>query len=357
MGPFCFLIQSNLFISFIMQTVGIVGASGYSGEVLLEILSRHPEVDQLVVASRSHVGKPVASVLPRLSGLVGDLCFTQADPEALAELDVHVWFLALPHGVAAEYALKLVESGKTVIDLSADFRLQSQEIYEAYYGRAHPAPEWLAKVPYVLPEFTQGGWQAASLIACPGCYPTSVLIPLLPLLEAKVVTGEGIVINSMSGVSGAGKKEALFYSYCERSESALAYGLGKHRHLSEIEEQLGAVAGKTITVQFTPHLIPLMRGIATTIVLPASTSIEKVYSTWERAYGGKPGIGILPAGQAPDTRNLTGRNRVDISAYMDSRTGNLLITSAIDNLMKGASGQAVQIMNIKMGWPEFTGLS
>ncbi|MEX0323364.1 MAG: N-acetyl-gamma-glutamyl-phosphate reductase [Puniceicoccaceae bacterium] len=339
-----------------MQSVGIVGASGYSGEVLLEILSRHPEVDQLVVASRSHAGKTVESILPRLAGMLGDLCFTQADPAELAELDVSVWFLALPHGVAAEYALALVDAGKTVIDLSADFRLNSPDIYEQYYGHAHPEPQWLSKVPYVIPEFTGSGWEAASLIACPGCYPTSILVPLLPLLAKGVVPGNGIVINSMSGVSGAGKKESNFYSYCERSESALAYGLGTHRHLSEIEEQLSAAAGKEITVQFTPHLIPLMRGIGTTIVLPSTASIDEVYAAWEEAYAGKQGIRILPSGKAPDTRNVTGRNRVDISAFVDERTGNLLITSAIDNLMKGASGQAVQIMNLKMGWPEFTGL-
>ncbi len=340
-----------------MQSVGIVGASGYSGEVLLEILSGHPEVDQLVVVSRSHAGKPVESVLPRLAGLLGDLCFTAADPVELAALDVPVWFLALPHGVAAKYALALVKAGKKVIDLSADFRLNSPAIYEQYYGHPHPEPEWLPKVPYVLPEYTEGGWEAASLIACPGCYPTSILLPLLPLLAKGIVPGNGIIINAMSGVSGAGKKESNFYSYCERSESALAYGLGTHRHLSEIEEQLGVAAGKKITVQFTPHLIPLMRGIGTTIVLPSSASIEEVYAAWEETYGGKPGVRILPPGKPPETRNVTGRNRVDISAYVDERTGNLLITSAIDNLMKGASGQAVQIMNLKMGWPEFAGLS
>jgi N-acetyl-gamma-glutamyl-phosphate reductase len=323
----------------------------------LEILSRHPEVDQLVVASRSHAGKQVESILPRLAGLLGDLCFTQADPTELAALDVPVWFLALPHGVAAEYALTLVNAGSTVIDLSADFRLNSPEIYEKYYGHPHPQPEWLPRVPYVIPEFTASGWESASLIACPGCYPTSILVPLLPLLSKGIVQGNGIVINSMSGVSGAGKKEANFYSYCERSESALAYGLGTHRHLSEIEEQLTAVSGEQVTVQFTPHLIPLMRGIGTTIVLPSSASVDDVYTAWEEAYSGKPGVRILPSGKAPETRNVTGRNRVDISAYADARTGNLIITTAIDNLMKGASGQAVQIMNMKMGWPEFAGLS
>ena len=340
-----------------MQAIGIVGASGYSGEVLLEILSGHPRVGDLVVASRSHAGQPVEAVLPRLAGRLQGLSFVEADPDSLAGMDVDVWFLALPHGVAAEYALKLVEAGRIVIDLSADFRLNDPAVYERYYGHPHPAPEWLEKAPYVLPELAPGGWETAQLIACPGCYPTSVLVPLVPLLRAGIVDrARGIVINSMSGVSGAGKKATAFYSYCERSESAMAYGLGTHRHLSEIEEQLSLAAGHTVTVQFTPHLVPMMRGIATTIVVPQQVEIEAVYAAWKAAYAGQPGVRILPSGEAPDTRNLTGRNRVDISAYADARTGNLLLTSAEDNLVKGASGQAVQILNLRMGWDAFTGL-
>lgn len=340
-----------------MQTVGIVGASGYSGEVLLELLARHPHIKRLVVASRSHAGQRVDCVLPRLVGLIGDLTFLPASPAGLAREEVDVWFLALPHGVAAEYALKLLDAGRTVIDLSADFRLNSPEVYETYYGKPHPAPEWLAKAPYVLPEFTPAGWENSPLIACPGCYPTSVLLPLLPLLRDGILSTEGIVINSMSGVSGAGKKESLFYSYCERSESAVAYGIGQHRHLSEIEEQLSAAAGKPVVVQFTPHLVPMMRGIASTIVIPSQSGVLDIYASWQRAYEGRPGVRILPSGKAPETRTVLGRNRVEFSAYADNRTGNLIITSAEDNLMKGASGQAVQIMNIKLGLPEFAGLS
>lgn len=339
-----------------MQTIGIVGASGYSGEVLVEILSAHPRVDRLVVASKSHAGKRVDVVLPRLAGLVGDLTFVPAEPDALAAKDVAVWFLALPHGVAAEYALKLIEAGRRVIDLSADFRLHSEKLYDEYYGGPHPAPEWLSKAPYVLPEYTASGWEQSPLIACPGCYPTSVLMPLLPLLRDGVLKGEGIVVNSMSGVSGAGKKESLFYSYCERSESAVAYGLGKHRHLAEIEEQIGFAAGRAVSVQFTPHLVPMMRGIATTTVVRERAAISDIYGCWQRAYSGRPGVRILPPGTAPDTRMVVGRTRIDFSAYADERTGNTVITSAEDNLLKGAGGQGVQILNILMGWPEFEGL-
>lgn len=339
-----------------MQKTGIIGASGYSGEVLVELLARHPKVGNLFVASRSHEGRRVDAVLPRLSGIVGDLEFSGASVKDLLKTDVRIWFLALPHGVAADYALALAGDGRIVIDLSADFRLNSAETYEAYYGKKHPAPETLQDVPYALPEIPGRGWRKANLIACPGCYPTSILLPLLPLLKEKVIEGEGMIINSLSGVSGAGKKETQFYSYCERSESALAYGLGKHRHLSEIEEQLGMAARKAVQVQFTPHLVPMMRGIASTIVIPQAVEIEVVYNCWNKSYGKKQGVRILPAGVAPETRNVLGRNRIDLSGYADARTGNLIITSAIDNLMKGASGQAVQIMNLRMGWPEFAGL-
>lgn len=339
-----------------MQRVGIVGASGYSGEVLVELLASHPKVREMVVASQSHAGKRVDSVLPRLAGLVGDLSFVKADPDALAKEDVAIWFLALPHGVAAEYAIKLVGAGRTVIDLSADFRLNSAQTYKAYYGKEHPYPDMLQAVPYVLPEYAPKGWKKADLIACPGCYPTSILLPLLPLLREKVVAGSQITINAMSGVSGAGKKESLFYSFCERSDSVTAYGLGSHRHLSEIEEQLGMAARKAVQVQFTPHLVPMMRGIAATIVIHESVARDEVYSCWNKTYGNRQGVRILPPGTTPDTRNVLGRNRVEMSAYADTRTGNLIITSAIDNLMKGAGGQAVQIMNLKKGWPEFAGL-
>jgi len=339
------------------QVVGILGASGYSGEVLVEILTQHTQVERLIVASRSHTGKRVDDILPRLAGIVNDLEFSSADPDELVAQAVDVWFLALPHGVAASYALKLVEAGSIVIDLSADFRLFSSGTYTKYYGAGHPAPDWLGKVPYVLPEYSSSDWQTKNLIACPGCYPTSVLLPLLPLVRDGIVPTKGIVINSMSGVTGAGKKEDLFYSYCERSESAQAYGIGKHRHLSEIEEQLEQVSGEVVHLQFTPHLIPLMRGIATTTVIPGRASLDAIYESWNKQYSGKPGVRILESGKAPETRPLTGRNRIDMSAYVDDRTGNVILTSAIDNLMKGASGQAVQIMNLRMNWPEFTGLT
>lgn len=338
-------------------TAGVVGASGYSGEILLEILSAHPRVSKLIVASRSHSGEPVEDHLPRLAGLLNGTRFTEADPQLLSTLPCDIWFLALPHGVASQFALPLQNSGKCVIDLSADFRLNDPGLYQQYYGAPHPAADLLSSVPYVLPELSTG-WQDANLIACPGCYPSSVLFPLIPLYRAGLLPTKGVQIFAMSGVSGAGKKESLYYSYCERSESAVAYGLGKHRHLSEIEEQLSLAAGTQVTVQFTPHLVPMMRGIATTIGIPndRKTNLTAIYTAWQDAYAGCKGIRVLPSGSTPETRAVLGRNRVDMSAFVDTRTHNIIITSAIDNLMKGASGQAVQIMNLKMGWDAFCGL-
>lgn len=340
---------------------GIIGASGYGGELLVRLLARHPQVELAQVTSRNP-GRLVADVIPVLRGACPELRFTLSDPAAVAASDVDLWFLALPHGVAAEYAKPLVAAGKRVIDLSADFRLNSPAIYKDYYKHEHPAPELLAGAPYVLPELERlagrNDWRQASLIACPGCYPTSVLVPLAPLLRAGIVESAGIVVNSYSGVSGAGKKADEFYSYCERTESLLPYGAPRHRHLSEIEEQLGLHAGREVVLQFTPHLAPVRQGILTTIVARAAGNLDDLYSTWNAAYpaASTPFVQVLPSGTFPETRHVVGTNRADISAVHDPRTGNFVITSAIDNLWKGASGQAIQIMNLVNGWDETTGL-
>jgi N-acetyl-gamma-glutamyl-phosphate reductase len=339
------------------MNAAVIGASGYSGEELVRLLSRHPDVTLAAVTSRSLVGKPVADVMPGLRHLVGDLVFTNSDPIGLAARDdLDVFFLALPHGVASEYADPLFHAGKTVIDLSADFRLNSTAVYEDYYGHPHPAPHLLQAAPYVIPELADDKWKTASLIACPGCYPTSVQLPLIPLLKAGIVKPAGIVINSYSGVSGAGRKVAEDFIYCERNESMKGYGMPKHRHLSEIEEQLGKAAFTDCIVQFNPHLAPMSRGISTTIVAKANGSLQNVYSTWNAAYADKPFVSVLPSGTYPDTKYVTGTNRADISAVYDPRTDNFIITSVIDNLLKGASGQAVQILNLKFGFEETAGL-
>src|SRR5471030_1213444 len=338
--------------------VGIVGASGYSGEVLVKLLLGHPRVTLAAVTSRTHAGKRLSQVIPAVRGIDRGLKLTDSDPVALAATDIDLWFLALPHGAAATYAKALVAAGKRVIDLSADFRIADLATYVKYYGEHH-APELLPSARFVLPELTPPAWKTeAKLVAAPGCYPTSILVPLVPLLKAGLVTRSHIVANSLSGVSGAGRKVEETYLFVERAESAKAYGLVKHRHLAEIEEQLALHTGAKTIIQFNPHLAPMRRGIATTITVPAAAgaSIEALYAAWRAAYGASPFVQILPAGETPDTAHTVGTNRVDISAVHDPRTGNFILTSAEDNLMKGASGQAVQIMNLWLGFDETAGL-
>ena len=338
--------------------VGIVGASGYSGEVLVKLLLGHPRVKLAAVTSRSQAGKPLAAVIPSVRGADQGLTFSDSDPAALAASDIDLFFLALPHGAAATYAKALVAGGKRVIDLSADFRIAELATYQKYYGEHH-APDLLASARFVLPELTPPNWKTeAKLVAAPGCYPTSVLVPLVPLLKAGVISREHIVVNSYSGVSGAGKKVDEAYLFVERAESIKAYGLIKHRHLAEIEEQLALHTGAKTIIQFNPHLAPMRRGIATTITVPAAggASIDSLYGAWRSAYANRPFVQLLPAGETPDTSHVIGTNRVDMSAVHDPRTGNFVITAAEDNLVKGASGQAVQIMNLWCGFDEADGL-
>jgi N-acetyl-gamma-glutamyl-phosphate reductase len=338
--------------------VGIVGASGYAGETLVRLLLGHPKVELAAVTSRTHAGKALSQVIPSVRGIDRGIRFVASDPAALAASDIPLFFLALPHGAAAEFAKALVGAGKRVIDLSADFRISDLAAYEKYYGR-HPAPELLPHARYVLPELTAPGWRAeAKIVASPGCYPTSILVPLVPLLRDKVVAREHIVVNSFSGVSGAGRKVDEAYLYVERNESAKAYGLVKHRHLAEIEEQLALHTGAPTVIQFNPHLAPMRYGIATTITVPAApgATIESLYASWRKAYGAAPFIQLLASGETPDTAHVVGTNRVDMSAVHDPRTGNFIITSAEDNLVKGTAGQAVQAMNLWYGFDETAGL-
>jgi N-acetyl-gamma-glutamyl-phosphate reductase len=344
-----------------LTKVGIVGASGYTGEELVRVLARHPHVQLAAVCSRSLAGKAVADEIPRLRGIVdADLRFSASSPAECAASDVAVWFLALPHGVAAEYAQPLVAAGKRVLDLSADFRLRDLALYKKYYGHDHPAPALAAEARYVVPELQRDdSWKQAKLIACPGCYPTSIQVPLVPLLRAGLVKPSPgqLVINSYSGVSGAGKKADVGYLFCERDSSIKAYGIPGHRHLAEIEEQFGAAAGQPVVVQFNPHLAPMHRGIATTIVVPAvGVTAAQVEAVWQQAYAGRPFVSLLKSGDFPDTAHVANTNRVAMSVVADARTGNLIITSVIDNLLKGAGGQAVQALNLLMGWSETAGL-
>ena len=341
--------------------VGIIGASGYTGEELVRLLAQHPKVKLSAVCSRSLAGKKVSDELPRLRGLVDPtLTFTGSSPEECAKSSVEVWFLALPHGIAAEYARPLIAAGKRVLDLSADFRLRSPELYQKYYGQPHPAPELIAQSRYVIPELElNDAWKKVPLIACPGCYPTSIQLPITPLLRAGLIKPEPgrLVINSLSGVSGAGKKAEVAYLFCERDGSAKAYGLPNHRHVAEIEENFAAAAGQPVVVQFNPHLAPMHRGIATTITVPAvGVTAAQVEAVWQTVYKKSPFVQLLRSGDFPDTAHVAGSNHAALSVVADVRTGNLVITSAIDNLLKGAGGQAVQILNLIQGWEETEGL-
>ena len=339
--------------------VGVVGASGYAGETLVRLLLGHPEVELAAVTSRAHAGKALSQVIPSLRGRDRGIRFVGSDAAALAATDIPLFFLALPHGAAAEFASALVKGGKKVIDLSADFRVADLAAYERYYGKHH-APELLPQARYVLPELTDPSWRRdARIAASPGCYPTSILVPLVPLLRDGILSRQHIVANSFSGVSGAGRKVDEAYLFVERSESAKAYGLVKHRHLSEIEEQLALLTGAPTVIQFNPHLAPMRYGIATTITAPAAAgaTIDALYSSWRKAYGSAPFVQILASGETPDTADVVGTNRIDISAVHDPRTGNFIVTSAEDNLVKGTAGQAIQTMNLWFGFEETAGLA
>jgi N-acetyl-gamma-glutamyl-phosphate reductase len=347
--------------------IGIIGASGYSGEELVRLLLRHPGVELAAVTSRQYAGQTVAQIFPKFANQphAKTLRFSEPNAELLARA-AQIVFLALPHGVAAEFAIPLLEMGGQVIDLSADFRLKDPAIYKKYYGHDHPAPDLLKKSVYGLPELRRAEIKNATLIASPGCYPTSILLPLAPLLRAKIVKHNSIIADSMSGVSGAGRKLELDYLFAECNESVRPYGVLNHRHLSEIEEQLGMIAQAEVIMQFTPHLIPINRGILTTLYLtpakPFSNEDEmealrrEIGEAYQAAYGNEAFVRLLEGKALPDTKNVTGTNVLEIAWRLDPRTGRLIVMSALDNVTKGASGQAVQSMNILCGFPETDGL-
>jgi len=347
------------------KKIAIIGASGYSGEVLVQLLLNHPQAELVAVTSRQNAGQTLAQVFPKFASHPKSrtLRFSEPNAELLAK-QADVVFLALPHGVAAEYAVPLLNAGCVVIDLSADFRLKSAEIYKDFYAHDHPAPDLLKKSVYGLPEIYRDEIKQALLIASPGCYPTSILLPTIPLLKAGIIKPTGIIADSLSGVSGAGRKAEIDYLFCECNESVRPYGVPKHRHLSEIEEQLSFAAGIKVVMQFTPHLIPVNRGILTTLYLTPEKHFtnetemralnEKILECYAEAYAREPFVQLKA--QPPDTKNVVGTNVCEIAWRLDSRTGRLIVMSAEDNLVKGASGQAVQSMNIVCGWPETAGL-
>jgi len=339
--------------------VGVVGASGYSGAELVRLLIQHPWVDLRCVTSRGHVGEPLAEVFPRLRGIgaADELVFSSPDVSAMVASGIEAVFLALPHGLAAEFALPFLEAGVRVIDLSADFRLDDAALYEEFYGASHPAPRLLEEAVYGCPEIHRDGLAGARIIAAPGCYPTSILLPLVPLLRESLLELDSICTFSMSGVSGAGKKGNIPFLFAECNESVRAYSVPRHRHLSEIEQELGKAAGEAVVISFTPHLIPVTAGIVTTTyAMPKPGACERVGPVLEQAYEKAPFVRLLGSDCPPDSKNVVGTNFIDISWSQDPRTGRLVVMSAEDNLGKGAASQAIQGFNIAFGISETEGI-
>jgi N-acetyl-gamma-glutamyl-phosphate reductase len=336
--------------------VAVVGANGYSGEELCRILAGHPGVSLHAVTSRQWAGRPVAEVLPRLAGHPGIAGLEFSAPDIAVLRGAEVVFLALPHGLAAEFAVPLVDAGKRVVDLSADFRLRSAERFREFYGEEHGAPGLLGQAAYGIPELRGEEVAGARLVASAGCYPTSILLPLVPLMRQHLLLPASIVIASASGVSGAGRKVDATLLFGECNESLRSYGLPKHRHLSEIEQELAEAAGVDVTITFVPHLAPMTRGIHTTIFAePAGgAGAEDIAGCLRDFYAEAPFVRVGEA--LPDTKNVSGTNFCDLAVRFDVRTGRVILLSVIDNLVKGAAGQAVQNFNLMSGFPETEGL-
>jgi N-acetyl-gamma-glutamyl-phosphate reductase len=336
---------------------GIVGVTGYVGEELVRILCRHPEIEEIRVASRDFVGEALDRVFPHLRGHVDrEIWGMEKLPDLAAWADVV--FLALPHGVSAPVAREVLKKGKKVIDLAADFRLPDVELYEKWYRVPHGAPELLKEAVYGLPELFRSSISAAQLVANPGCYPTSALLALAPLLKHGLVDRSTVIVDSKSGVSGAGRSPSLGCHFPECNENIRAYGVGVHRHTPEISYYAGVLSGGQVDVFFTPHLIPVTRGILSTVYARMErpmddASLRRIY---EEFYAGEAFVQVAVAGEWPETKWVLGTNRCFLGVTSGAER-QAVVVSAIDNLVKGAAGQAVQNMNLMFGLPEVTGLT
>ncbi len=339
-----------------MVRVGIVGATGYAGADVVRIIAGHPEAQLSLLTSRQYAGTRFSDVFPAFGGVVDQVCEKYDVETACDRCDV--LFLALPHKVSMAVVPELIRRGRKVIDLSADFRFKTLSRYEAHY-QPHSAPQLLEEAVYGLSEIHSRNIRQAHLVGNPGCYPTSVLLPLLPLVKAGLIDPRTIIADAKSGVSGAGRGVSLATHFCEVNESFKAYKVGNHRHTPEMEEQLSLAAGHDVRISFTPHLIPATRGMLTTIYARMNTDLspQAVHECLSDAYGDRYFIRICGPQRFPDTLHVRGTNFCDIGFYADSRTGRLILIAAIDNLVKGAAGQAVQNMNIMLGLPETAGLA
>ncbi|MDD2677161.1 MAG: N-acetyl-gamma-glutamyl-phosphate reductase [Methylacidiphilaceae bacterium] len=336
--------------------VAVVGAAGYAGEELVRLLSRHPGVALSLLTSRTYRGERADKVISGLPDTAGRLVFEEPEISRLCEADLV--FLALPHGAAAEYAIPLREAGKIVVDLSADFRLRNPGRYEVDYGWSHPAPTLLSQAVYALPELDRQRIRQADLLAMPGCYPTSILLALYPALAADWLREEGIVASSLGGTSGAGKRPEVPLLFSEMSENARPYGVPRHRHMAEMEQEVDRLAGRKVDLAFVPHLIPLARGILSTIVCPLRADLgpEEAHAHYRSSYRADAFVRVLPLGELPALRHVVRTNRAEVALGYDGAHRRLLLFCAIDNLGKGAAGQAVQAMNLRLGLPEEEGL-
>lgn len=336
----------------IMIRVGIVGGTGYTGVELLRILALHPEVEIKAVTSRADAGQRVDKVYPSLRGYC-DALFSLPEPANL--FNCEVVFFATPNGTAMTMAAELLQRGIRVIDLSADFRIKDVAEWEHWYGMQHASPELVAEAVYGLPEINRQAIQQAQLIACPGCYPTAVQLGFLPLIEAGLIDTQHLIADVKSGVSGAGRKAELSSLMSEAGESFKAYGVAGHRHLPEIRQGLAGVAGTHIGLTFVPHLTPMIRGIHATLYAQIDSDAD-LQALFEQRYENEYFVDVLPAGTHADTRNVRGSNRCQIAVHRPQGGNTVVVLSVIDNLVKGASGQAVQAMNLMFGFPENQGL-
>lgn len=335
-----------------MIRVCICGGSGYTGSELIRLLSAHPEVVISGVTSERSAGESVVSLFPSLRS-AADLVYEPLRKEdILGKADL--FFMALPHGKSQEAVDYFFRNGKMVIDLSADYRLRDAVIYETWYKVPHAFRATLKRAVYGLPELYRNKIRKSRLVANPGCYPTGALLGLLPAIKNRLIDPMSIVIDSKSGVSGAGRKAEIDFSYCEVNEGFKAYAVGTHRHTPEIEQELSMIAGKAVTINFTPHLLPVNRGILTTIYARLAKRVETshVEEAYRDAYAKEPFVRVLAHGQYPNIKGVCGTNYCDIGLTLNERTQSLIVVTAIDNLVKGASGQAVQNMNIMMGFDE-----
>jgi N-acetyl-gamma-glutamyl-phosphate reductase len=344
----------------LLQTVrtAVVGASGYSGQELLRHLARHPLFKLTVVTSRQLAGEKLSRSMAGLPKEIGALTFVDAAPGPELASQAELFFLALPHGAATPYAVALLEAGRRVVDLSADFRTLDPAGYKEFYGHDHPAPELLKQSVYGLPELHRKRLQGAKLIASPGCFPTSILLALMPFTHLGWLDEDSISVTSLSGVSGAGRKLELRLLFGEVTDNMYAYGAPQHRHLGEIEQELSIDAGHKIKISFVPHLVPMQRGMVTTITakLASPCTQEKAQELLESEYHNEPFVEIVSPPAFPEARDVVYSNRIRIGVRVDLRTNRLLLFSAIDNLGKGAATQAIQSANVAWGIPETTGL-